>query len=94
MGTLYFVPNIGAMLTSIHSEEWLRLADWLRSQREAQSLSMRDLAARLEVPHSFVGKVEQRERRLDVVEYLIYCQALGVSPMDGLKVADPSLKRR
>ncbi len=77
------------MLTSIHSEEWVRLATWLREQREAEGLTMRELAAKLEVPHSFVGKVEQRERRLDVVEYLIYCEALNVSPLDGMLVARP-----
>jgi transcriptional regulator with XRE-family HTH domain len=79
------------MLTSIHSEEWVKLAKWLREQREAKGLTMRDLAAKLEVPHSFVGKIEQRERRLDVVEYLIYCEALEVSPMDGLRAIRPSL---
>ncbi len=46
---------------------------------------MRDLAERLEVPHSFVGKVEQGERRLDVVEYIQYCEALNISPLNGIK---------
>jgi len=46
---------------------------------------MRDLAERLEVPHSFIGKVEQGERRLDVVEFIQYCDALGVSPLLGLE---------
>ena len=79
------------MLTSIHSEEWVRLATWLRERREAEGLTMRELAARLEVPHSFVGKVEQRERRLDVVEYLIYCEALNVSPLEGMSVVRPQV---
>lgn len=79
------------MLKSIHSDEGLRLANWLKEQREAKGLTIRALAAELEVPHSFVGKVEQRERRLDVFEYLQYCEVLGVSPIDGLRVIDPSL---
>lgn len=79
------------MLTSIHSEEWVCLADWLREQREAKGLTMRELAAKLGVPHSFVGKVEQRERRLDVVEYLIYCDALEISPVEGLKIINSDL---
>ena len=52
---------------------------------------MRDLAKKLNTPHSFVGKTEQGERRLDVIEYLRYCNALGVSPIEGLKVIDPSI---
>lgn len=79
------------MLKSIHSDEGLRLANWLKEQREAKGLTIRALAAELEVPHSFVGKVEQRERRLDVFEYLQYCEALGVSPIDGLREIDPNL---
>ena len=47
---------------------------------------MRDLAIKLEAPHSFVGKTEQGERRLDVVEYIQYCEALNVSPEEGLRV--------
>lgn len=52
---------------------------------------MRDLAKRLDVSHSFIGKTEQQERRLDVVEYLHYCNALGVSPIDGLKAINPKI---
>lgn len=45
---------------------------------------MRSLSELLEVPHSFIGKVENNERRLDVPEYLLYCQTLGVCPQEGL----------
>lgn len=46
---------------------------------------MRDLTEKLTVLHSYVGKIEQWERRLDVLEYIEYCKALGVDPVDGLK---------
>jgi len=79
------------MTKSLHSSENARLIAWLKSQREEQELSMRDLAERLKLPHSYIGKVEQAERRLDVVEFLTYCEALNVSPVDGLKVINPAL---
>lgn len=79
------------MLKSIHTPEGARLLSWLKSQREAKDLTMRDLGGLLNVPHSFVGKVERAERRLDVVEYVAYCKALGVSPIEGLKAIDPDL---
>jgi len=44
-----------------------KLTGWLKTQREAQGLSMRDLAEKMDIPHSFIGKVEQRERKLDVI---------------------------
>ena len=80
------------MLKSISTKEGSRLVAWLKQQREAKGLTMRGLAERLDVPHSFVGKVEQAERRLDVVEYLSYCEALGVSPFEGLKAVNPKLR--
>jgi hypothetical protein len=52
---------------------------------------MRELAARLEAPHSLIGKVEQGERRLDVVEFLQYCEALKASPICGLEKIWPKL---
>ena len=65
--------------------------EWLREQREAQGLTMRDFAVKLGEHHSVIGKIEQGERRLDVGEYLQYCKALEVSPLNGLKVVDPAL---
>ena len=47
---------------------------------------MRDLGGRLGVPHSYVQKVEQGERRLDAVEYVWYCQALGVAAQEGIEL--------
>jgi len=74
------------MFKSLGSPENERLIAWLKEKRKSQGLSMRDLASRLDVSHSFVGKVEQQERRLDVVEYIQYCKALKVSPAEGLDI--------
>ena len=84
LGTYYIVPNIGTMKKTLHSPEYQKLTEWLKLQREAKGMSMRELGEKLEISHSFIGKVEQRERKLDVIEYIAYCKALGVSPLDGL----------
>lgn len=78
------VPIIGTMQKAIASPKYASLVEWLKQAREDQGLSMRDLANRLGEPHSFVQKVETRERRLDVFEYTLYCKALDLDPMDGL----------
>lgn len=72
------------MKKTIYSTDYQNLTTWLKEQRLSQSLSMRDLASRMEVPHSFIGKIEQCERRLDIIEYLDYCKALEVNPKDGI----------
>lgn len=38
-----------------------------------------ELAKRLDETQSFVSKCERGERRIDVVELRIFCQALGIS---------------
>jgi transcriptional regulator with XRE-family HTH domain len=75
------------MRKTIYTGEYQALVLWLRAQRRACGMTMRDLAVMLDVPHSFIGKVETRERRIDLIEFIAICRALSVSPHDGLEVA-------
>lgn len=75
------------MKKTLHSKEYERLTGWLKQSRVERGLSIRSLAKLLDVPHSFVGKIEQGERRLDVIEYVEYCRALGIQPNKGLQTA-------
>ena len=72
----------------------LALRSWLKQEREAQNLSMRALAERMDKPHSFIQKVEQGERRLDVVEYVWYCHTLGIDPQIGLELIENELPKK
>ena len=45
--------------------------------RTALGVSQRELARRLSKPPSFVNKIEQLERRLDVLEFIAIAEALG-----------------
>lgn len=71
---------------TLYSQESARLCDWLREQRLKKGLSIRDLGAKLGWHPSIVGKIEQGERRIDVVEYAAYCKAIGVDPRSGLGI--------
>lgn len=50
--------------------------------RTERGLSQRDLAERLGKPRSFVSKIENKERRLDMVELVAYAKGLGMTPGD------------
>jgi len=76
------------MKKTISSPDYRNLISWLKKSREDQGLSMRALAERLDVPHSFVQKIETMERRLDVMEYVWYCAALGIDSKKGLDLID------
>jgi transcriptional regulator with XRE-family HTH domain len=47
--------------------------------RTALGVSQRELARRLSKPPSFVNKIEQLERRLDVLEFIAIAEALGMT---------------
>ena len=71
---------------TVASEENSRLTQWLKVKRQEKGHTMRSLALVLGTPHSFVGKIENQERRLDVVEFIRYCQALEIDPIEGLTI--------
>lgn len=82
---VYIAPKIGAMgnlRLSVHSEEHLWLRQKLLNRRHELGLTQRALAEKLGVVHSFVGKVETGDRRLDVFELLEYCKALELNPSE------------
>lgn len=68
------------MAKSIYDEEYRRLIDAIRSARKGAGVTQQELADRLGRPQSFVAKVEGYERRLDIVEFLHVCRALGADP--------------
>lgn len=60
---------------------YLMLGGLLRKARQNRASTMRDVADITGHSHSFVGKIENAERRLDVIEFIQYCKVLGVDPV-------------
>ena len=54
-------------------------------------MTMREVGRRLGVHHSWIGKVEIGERRLDVAEYVRVCRVLGADPRQGVTVIEAVL---
>jgi len=63
---------------------YVRLIALMIAARKDAGVRQTDLAARLEQPQSYVSKIENRERRIDVAEYIAWMQALGVDPVTTL----------
>ena len=68
-----------------HNPPYRRLQAQLRAMRADAELTQRDLAAILKKPHSFVAKVEHGDRRIDPVEFVLWCKACGVNPTVAIK---------
>ena len=69
---------------SIHHELHRSLRDVLIKARKDLHLSQRDLAEKLNVTYSVIGKIETGDRRLDVIEFYEYTKALGLVPSETL----------
>jgi len=48
--------------------------------RQRAGMTQRQLAARIKRPHSFVGRMEAGERRVDVIEFIEIARVLGADP--------------
>ena len=54
----------------------------LTSVRERAGIKQSDLAAKLGLPASYLSKIENGTRRLDVIELIRIAEAMGVDPAD------------
>jgi hypothetical protein len=90
--TVYFVSIIGTMKTSVYSPHYDKLRMWLKTHREAHSLSLREVSDLWGKHHSILGKVEQARRKIEVVEFIELCQILKADPHEGLSLLIASLK--
>lgn len=66
------------MRKSTFSGEYKELREGLAKIRGGAGFSQRQVASLLNVPHSWVAKVESGERRIDLVEFAWFCDACGV----------------
>lgn len=69
---------------SIYAREHVLLREWLTEKRKSAGLTQRELALKLNCVHSLIAKVENGERRLDVIEFIAFCNALEINPSDGI----------
>ena len=62
---------------TIHRKEYKELLAALAQARKDAGMTQAELAKKLKKPQSYVSKVENGERRLDVVELMEIAKAVG-----------------
>lgn len=69
---------IFVIMSSLHTREYHILIRLLYSLRVNAGITQTDLAKKIGVPQSYLSKIENEERRVDVIELCKICNALDI----------------
>lgn len=69
---------------SVHTPAYGRLLTYLTEARRSAGFNQAELAEKLGRPQSFVSKIENGERRIDVLELIAICHHLRIDPADAI----------
>tara|TARA_B100001971_G_scaffold123815_1_gene113985 strand:- start:230 stop:469 length:240 start_codon:yes stop_codon:yes gene_type:complete len=65
-------------MKSIYQKNYRKLIALLATKRKETGVTQQALAVSLKKPQSYIAKIENNDRRLDVIEFLAICEALNV----------------
>ena len=89
------------MVDSVFTAAYEQVIAALVAMRKSAGLTQRQLADALGREHSFVGRIETGQRRIDMVEFVWLCRACGADPrvevvrlMDAMSALVPARRRR
>ena len=74
------------MIKTIHDTKYESLIRWLTSIRKERGLTVRDVGALIGEHHQLVSRIETLQRKLNIYEYIQYCEALEINPDEGLEI--------
>lgn len=80
------------MKSSPYSPHYEKLRAWLKKHRGDSGMSLREASDIMGRHHSVLGKMEQDRRKIEILEYVRYCQVLGADPHEGLDILINSLQ--
>ena len=70
------------------------LLDTLFQLRVGAGLTQQELAQRLKIPQSTISKVESGQRKIDLVELKIWCEAAGFTLVDFVKKFENNINEK
>jgi transcriptional regulator with XRE-family HTH domain len=82
------------MRKTLYSSQQAVFSAKLAKLRRESGLTQRDLAKRLKRHHSIIANVESGQRRVDVLEFIAWCEALRHDPVKVLIEIRADIKRQ
>lgn len=77
-----------------HARMYAQLPGFLCKLREDAGLTQREVGSRLGKPQSWVHNCETANRRVDVTEFIAWCEVCGVKPNDAFARVLRTIRRR
>jgi hypothetical protein len=78
------------MKSSIYSTQYQIIRKWFTHRRLELKLTLREVGDKAGRHHSIFGKIES-DRKIDIVEYVEYCQLLDLDPHEGIDMIVDSM---
>ncbi|HFP7023703.1 TPA: helix-turn-helix transcriptional regulator [Acinetobacter baumannii] len=75
-------------MSSIHDPRYIGLIHCLISIREEKNITQVQIASSLKKPQSYVAKVENLDRRLDIIELKDWLNALNVEISEFINISN------
>lgn len=82
------------IIKSTSSATYSDFINWLKTSREEKDLTLREAAVLIDKPHQYIWTIENGERRIDVYEYVQYCEILGFNLNAGLEILKSKSSRK
>lgn len=81
------------MKNSLNSKSYQELRQWLIQKRNDQGVTVRKLAESVDIDYTGISKIENGVRRIDVVGFVQYCNAIDADPAEGIEIIQKHLSK-
>lgn len=80
------------MAKTIYRREYHVLVEVMRDARARSRMTQAEVARRLGRPQSAVSSLERGSRRVDVIQFIDYCRAIGAEPVAAFRRVAAAVK--
>lgn len=87
-----FLTNVLVMKT-IYADDYRLIINHLIEVRKRGQITQLDIAQKLNKPQSYVAKIENFERKLDILEFVQLCQVLEVKASEVVGLIESGEKK-
>ncbi|RKG35476.1 XRE family transcriptional regulator [Acinetobacter guerrae] len=72
-------------MKTIYRDRYQQMIDILIAERKRAKLTQIEVAQKLNKPQSYIAKIEGRDRKIDILEFIELCETLGIKASSLIK---------